>query len=218
MDVHKAMVKACVRMPGSGPERQQVVKTFGTTTRELLLLSDWLKAQGVTHVGMQSTGVFWKPVYYVLEGEFTVILVNPATIKNLGPKTDVRDARWIAQLSECDLLRGSFIPPESIRVLRSLTRYRKKIGQQRVQEVQRLQDVLEDAGIKLSTVASNILGVSGRAMIQALAQGKKDPEALAELARGSLRGKKEELRRALEGTLRQRRHSLRRRFWGIWII
>ena len=199
MDVHKAMVKACVRLPGSGPERQQVVKTFGTTTRDLLLLSDWLKALGVTHVAMESTGVYWKPVYYVLEGEFTILLVNPASIKNMGPKTDARDARWIAQLLECDLLRGSFIPPEPIRVLRSLTRYRKKITEQRVQEIQRLQDVLEDAGIKLSSVASNILGVSGRAMIEALAQGRQDPEALAGLARGSLRGKKQELRKALEG-------------------
>jgi transposase len=148
---------------------------------------------------MQSTGVYWKPVYYVLEGEFTILLVNPASIKNMGPKTDARDARWIAQLLECDLLRGSFIPPEPIRVLRSLTRYRKKITEQRVQEIQRLQDVLEDAGIKLSSVASNILGVSGRAMIEALAQGRQDPEALAGLARGSLRGKKQELRKALEG-------------------
>lgn len=199
MDVHRDTVKACVRMPGSGPERQQLVKTFGTTTRDLLLMSDWLKALRVTHVALESTGVFWKPVYYVLEGEFTVILVNPATIKNLGAKTDVRDARWIAQLLECDLLRGSFIPPEPIRTLRSLTRYRKKITEQRVQEIQRLQDVLQDAGIKLSSVASNVLGASGRAMIEALVQGRRDPEALAALARGSLRGKKEELRRALEG-------------------
>ena len=199
MDVHKDMIKACVRRPGSGPEREELVKTFGTITRELQRLREWLQALGVTHVAMESTGIYWKPVYYMLEGDFTILVVNPASIKNIGHKTDVRDARWIAQLLECDLLRGSYVPPRPIRSLRSLTRYRKKVMEQRVEEIQRLQAVLQDAGIMLGSVASTVRGASARAMIAALAAGKTDADELAELAVGSLRNKREELRFALEG-------------------
>lgn len=199
IDVHKQMVKACVRIPGSGPEREEIVKTFGTTTRELLRLSEWLKGLQITHVAMESTGVYWKPVYYILEGDFTVIVVNPASIKNVGHKTDVRDARWIAQLLECDLLRPSYIPPRPIRQLRSLTRYRRKMMEQRVEEIQRLDDVLQDAGVMLSSVASQMRGVTAQAMVAALAEGETDPDELAELAVGKLRAKKEELRQALNG-------------------
>jgi transposase len=199
MDVHKKMIKACVRIPGSGPEREAIVKTFGTTTRELIRMSEWLKALQVTHVAMESTGVYWKPVYYILEGDFRILVVNPATIKNVGHKTDVRDARWIAQLLECDLLRSSYIPPAPIRTLRSLTRYRRKIMEQRVEEIQRLHDLLQDAGVMLSSVAGQVRGVSAQAMITAMVEGQTDPDELAEMALGKLRAKKEELRQALNG-------------------
>jgi transposase len=184
---------------GRCPSSKEILKTFGTTTRELVRLSEWLTALGVTHVAMESTGVYWKPVHYILEGNFTILVVNPASIKNVGHKTDVRDARWIAQLLECDLLRGSYIPPPPIRMLRNLTRYRRKVMEQRVEEIQRLNDVLQDAGVMLSSVAGQVRGVSAQAMITAMAEGHTDPDELAEMALGKLRGKKEELRQALDG-------------------
>jgi transposase len=203
LDVHKATVAACARVPGPGGLRDQHVRTFGTTAGELLALRDWLEAYGVTHVAMESTGVYWKPVFYVLEAAFTCLVVNAAHIKQVpGRKTDVKDCMWIAQCLECGLLRGSFVPPAPIRELRDLTRYRKSLIQECTREANRLHKVLEDAGIKLASVASDILGVSGRAMLTALVEGTTDPEVLAELARGRLRKKLPALRTALAGRFR----------------
>ncbi len=203
LDVHQATVTACVRVPGAARERAQVIQTFGTTTPELLVLRDWLTAHRVTHVAMESTGVYWKPVYYALKDGFTLLLVNAAHMANLpGRKTDVADCAWIAQLLECGLLRGSFVPPPPIRELRDLTRYRKALLQDRTREANRLHQVLEDAGITLATVATDILGVSGRAMLTALVSGTTDAAVLADLARGKLRAKLPALRQALTGRFR----------------
>lgn len=203
LDVHQATVTVCVRLPGPSGTRAEVLQTFGTTTPALLTLRDWLGAHGVTHVAMESTGVYWKPVYYALEDACTVLLVNAAHMANVpGRKTDVADCAWIAQLLECGLLRGSFVPPPPIRELRDLTRYRKALLQDRTREANRLHKVLEDAGIKLATVASDVLGVSGRAMLTALVAGTTDPTVLADLARGKLRAKLPALRQALTGRFR----------------
>jgi transposase len=200
LDVHKASVAACVRVPDGAGGRAQHIRTFGTTTRELLALRDWLASYGVTVVGMESTGVFWKPVYYVLEDDLECWLLNAQHLRNVpGRKTDVKDAEWICQLVEHGLVRPSFVPPPQVRELRDLTRYRKALIQERTREGQRLSDVLEAAGIKLGSVASKVLGVSGRAMIDALVSGTHDPEVLAELARGRLRQKIPALRDALAG-------------------
>lgn len=203
LDVHKQTVAACVRVPGSKGIRAQHVRTFGTTAAELLALRDWLEAHGVTHVAMESTGVYWKPIYYVLEERFTCLLVNAAHVKQVpGRKTDIKDCEWIAQLLEHGLLRGSFVPPAPIRELRDLTRYRKVLIQDRTREANRLHKLLEDAGIKLASVATDVLGVSGRAMLDALVRGTTDPDVLAELARGKLRAKLPALRQALAGRFR----------------
>ncbi len=203
LDVHKVTVAACVRVPGPQGQRAQHVKTFGTTTAELCALRDWLATQGVTHVAMESTGVYWKPIYYLLEAQFTCLLVNAAHIKQVpGRKTDIQDCVWIAQLLEHGLLRGSFVPPAPIRDLRDLTRYRKALIQDRTREANRLHKVLQDAGIKLASVATDILGVSGRAILTALVQGTTDPAALAEWARGKLRRKLPALQQALAGRFR----------------
>lgn len=203
LDVHKDTVAACVRVPGPRRQRVQHIQTFGTTVTELLALRDWLEAHGVTHVAMESTGVYWKPVYYVLEERCTCLLVNAAHITQVpGRKTDVQDCAWIAQLLEHGLLRGSFVPPAPIRELRDLTRYRKVLIQERTREANRLHKVLQDAGVKLASVATDILGVSGRAMLEALVQGTTDPAVLADLARGRLRAKLPALREALAGRFR----------------
>ena len=203
LDVHKQTVAACVRVPGAQGRRTQEVRTFGTTTPDLLALQDWLAAHQVTHVAMESTGVFWKPVYYVLEARFTVLLVNAAHIKQVpGRKTDVRDCQWIAELLEHGLLRGSFVPPPVIRDLRELTRYRRTQIQERTRVANRLHKVLQDANVKLSNVTHHVLGVSGRAMLDALVAGTTDPDVLADLARGQLRKKLPALRQALTGRFR----------------
>jgi transposase len=203
LDVHQASVTACVRVPGGRDERLELNQQFGATTPDLLALADWLRGHGVTHVAMEGTGVYWKPVYYALEGEFELLLVNAAHVKQVpGRKTDTKDAAWLCQLLECGLLRASFVPPKPIRELRDLTRYRKTLIRDRASEANRLHKVLEDAGVKLSSVASNVLGVSGRLMLEALCQGTDDPAVLAELARGRLRSKLPALRRALEGRFR----------------
>jgi transposase len=200
LDVHKDTVVACVRVPGEGHTREARVAEFGTTTAELLGLRDWLTGHGVTVVGMESTGVFWKPVYYLLEDAVECWLLNARHLRSVpGRKTDVADAAWIAQLVEHGLVRPSFVPPKEIRELRDLTRYRKAQIQERAREAQRLDKVLQDAGIKLSSVASQILGASGRAMLGALVEGTTDPHALAELAKGTLRKKIPQLREALTG-------------------
>jgi len=203
LDVHRDTVASCVRVPGPNGKRQQEVRTFGTTAAELLALRDWLEAHGVTHVAMESTGVYWKPVFYVLEEAFTCLLVNAAHIKQVpGRKTDVKDCMWIAQCLECGLLRGSFVPPAPIRELRDLTRHRRVLIQERTRAANRLHKLLQDAGIKLASVATNILGVSGRAMLEALVHGTTDPQVLADLARGRLRKKLPALRQALAGRFR----------------
>lgn len=196
LDVHKTKVVACLITPGKGGKPQKEIRTFGTTTSELNLLSDWLSTAGCTHVAMESTGVYWKPVYYILEGNFELLVVNARDVKQVpGRKTDVSDAEWFAELLRHGLLKSSFIPPRPIRELRDLTRHRK------TRVINRIQKVLEDANIKLASVASNIMGASGRAILGALAQGANDPYALAELVKGSSRSKIGELEKALAGVV-----------------
>lgn len=202
LDIHKETVVVCIEIREGG-KLQKETRTFRTMTSDLLLLHDWLLANGISHVAMESTGVYWKPVYNLLEGSFTVLLVNAAHIKAVpGRKTDVKDCEWIADLLAHGLLKGSFIPPQDIRDLRDLTRYRKSLTDERVREVNRLQKLLETANIKLSSVASDVMGVSGRDMLEALIHGNTDPEVLAELARGKLRKKLPLLREALNGRFR----------------
>ncbi len=200
LDVHKAQVTACVRVEGRGRERAQQVAEFSTTVRGLLALRDWLKAHRVSQVAMEATGVYWKPVWAILEEDFDCLLVNARHVKQVpGRKTDVSDAAWLCQLLESGLLARSFIPPKPIRALRNLTRYRKTQIAERQREANRLHKLIEDTGIKLDCVASDILGVSGRAMLDALVKGTTDPEILAELAKGRLRAKIPALKEALEG-------------------
>jgi transposase len=203
LDVHKKKVVACVRTTDDSGSTQKKVKTFGTTTDELLVLSDWLRSYGVTHAAMESTGIFWKPIYAILEESFTLLVVNATHIKAVpGRKTDVKDCEWIADLLAHGLLKGGFIPPEPIRDLRDLTRYRTSLIEERTREVNRLHKLLETANIKLSSVASNIMGLSAQLMLKALLEGATSPDALADLARGRLRKKLPELRKALEGRFR----------------
>lgn len=200
LDVHKKTVVACIRRIEPDGTCRREVRTYRTVTAELIALADWLDAQGVSHVALESTGVYWKPVFHLLEGRFEVLLVNAHHIKNVpGRKTDVKDAEWIAQLLQHGLLRASFIPPPPIRELRDLTRQRTQLVRERAGVVHRIHKVLEDANIKLACVASDVLGASGRAMLAALIDGQDDPEALAELARGRLRAKRAELTPALQG-------------------
>jgi len=202
LDVHKNTVMACVRVPDGKGGRAQQVREFRTFTAGLRALRDWLAEQAVTQVAMEATGVYWKPVWHVLEDEpsWELLLANAQHVKNLpGRKTDVADAVWLTQLLECGLLRGSFIPPRPIQQLRDLTRYRKKLVEERVRETQRVQKLLEDAGIKLDSVISDVLGKSARAMLAALIGGQRDPSVLAELAQTRMRPKIADLRLALEG-------------------
>ena len=204
LDVHKATVVATVRTPAADGSRASRTETFGTMTADLIALRDWLHAHGVTHVALESTGVYWKPIYYVLEDAFELLLINMLELSHVpGRKTDVKDSEWLAQLLECGLLRASFVPPPPIRELRDITRYQVHQVRDRSREVNRLCKVLEDAGIKLTSVATDVLGVSGRAMVDALLAGTTDPTVLAELARGKLRKKLPELRRALHGRFRR---------------
>jgi len=202
LDVHKKSVTACRIVPdGDGWQRE--VRTVGTKTADLLELSDWLKKASITHVAMESTGVYWKPVFNILEGDFKVLVVNAKHIKHVpGRKTDVRDAEWIAELLQHGLLEASFIPDEPQRDLRELVRYRGHLIQERTREVNRVHKALEDANIKLSSVATDLMGVSGREMLRAIIAGKEDPAALADLAKGRLRNKIEELEKALTGHVR----------------
>src|SRR5215467_10742019 len=200
LDVHKKTVAACLRVPGSTGARSEDIRTFGTTTRELLQLADWLAAAGCTHVAMESTGVYWRPVYQILEGPLEILLVNAQHIKAVpGRKTDIKDCQWIARLLEHGLLRASFVPPAPVRELRELTRYRRQLIEERAREANRVQKVLETANIKLGDVATDVLGASGRAMLTALIAGERDAEKLAALAQGLLRKKEAQLREALVG-------------------
>jgi transposase len=201
IDIGKADVKVCVRTPGARRgTRHTEVRTFTTTTRGLLEARDWLVGQRVSRVGMESTGVYWKPVFFMLEDAVECWLLNAWHLKKVpGRKSDVSDAQWIAQLIECGLVRPSLVPPQPIRQLRDLTRYRATLIHERTREVQRLHAVLEDAGIKLDCVATDIMGVSGRSMIEALIGGQRDPVQLADLARTKLRIKIPALQEALTG-------------------
>ena len=209
LDVHKKSVAACLRAPGANGQRLQEIRTFGTTAAELLALRDWLVGHRVTHVAMESTGVYWKPVYAILEDQFDLTVGNARHIKNVpGRKTDVKDAEWIAELLQYGLLRGSFIPPQAQRELRDLTRHRTTLVQERARVSNRLQKVLEDTNIKLAAVATNVLGVSARAMLEALLAGTTDLTLLADLAQGKLREKRSQLEQALVGILRPHHHFL----------
>ncbi|MGH2841999.1 MAG: IS110 family transposase [Solirubrobacteraceae bacterium] len=199
LDVHNASVMACVRVPGEGG-REQHVEEFSTTTPSLLALHDWLAAYGVTQVTMEATGTYWKPVWAVLEDDFRCLLVNARAVKQVpGRKTDVKDAEWLCQLLEAGLLRACLVPPPPIRTLRNLTRYRKSQIRDRQREANRLHKVMQETGIKLDVVASDLLGKSGRDMLDALVQGTTDPVVLADLARGQLRKKIPALQQALQG-------------------
>jgi transposase len=190
LDVHKASVMACARVPGADGRREEHVAEFASTVQGLLTLADWLDAHAVTQVAMEATGVYWKPVWAVLEDRFACMLVNARHVKQVpGRKTDVLDAQWLCRLLEAGLLRPSLVPPKPIRTLRNLTRYRKSNIRDRQREANRLHKMLEDTGIKLDCVATDLLGKSGRAMLDALVSGTTDPQLLADLARGQLRRK-----------------------------
>lgn len=203
IDVHKKIIVVCL-MIGSPHEKPTVtIKTFSTMTRDLLACKDWLESEGCTHAALESTGVYWKPVFNILEDSMQIVLANARHIKNVpGRKTDVKDCEWIAQLLRHGLIKGSFIPPRPIRELRDLTRYRRKLIQQRSSELNRIQKFLEDANIKLSSVVTDINGVSAQDMIHHLIKQDMTPQEMADLAKGRLRTKITELEKALEGALR----------------
>ncbi|HEX2262938.1 MAG TPA: IS110 family transposase [Pseudonocardiaceae bacterium] len=202
LDIHKRSVVACLIVPGPAGTPHKEIRTFGTMTDDLLALADWLGEHAVTHVAMESTGVYWQPIYNLLEGSFALVLVNARHIKAVpGRKTDVRDCEWLADLLRHGLLRASFVPDRPQRELRELTRYRTSLIRERAAEVNRLQKTLEGANIKLASVATDIMGASGRAMLAALLAGTTDARTLAELAKGRLREKLPELERALTGQM-----------------
>jgi len=209
LDVHKEQVTATVRTPGERGGRREQTREFKTTVRGLLGLHDWLTGHGVTVVAMEATGVYWRPVWHVLEADFELMLCNAAHVKNVpGRKTDVADSQWLCRLLEFGLLKASFVPPKAVRELRELTRRRKTLVRERAREANRLHKTLEDTGIKLDCVASDILGVSGRLMLDALLAGQRDPDALAQLAKASLRTKIPALVEAFEGTRFSAQHAL----------
>jgi transposase len=202
LDVHKASITACVLIASCKAKKRYMLRC-GTMTRDLLALADWLREHGVTHVAMESTGIYWKPVWNVLEGQFELLLVNAQHIKAVpGRKTDLRDCEWLAELLQHGLVRSSFVPPTPVRDLRDLNRQRAILVQERATVSNRIEKLLEDANIKLASVASHVLGQSGRAMLHAMSTGEEDPNKLAEMARAKLRNKIPELRVALTGRLR----------------
>lgn len=200
MDVHSGSIQACVRRVRTARRINQDVRSFGTLTRDILALADWLVTEGVTHVTMESTGVYWKPIYNLWEGRFTILLVNAKHVKHVpGRKTDVQDCQWLAQLLQCGLLRGSFVPERPQRDLRDLTRQRAQLVHHRAAGANRMHQTLEDANIKVGLVASDVLGASGRAMLRALIADTQTPDQMADLARGRLRRKRPALQLALQG-------------------
>jgi transposase len=203
LDVHKRLVVACLLVPGTGSKPKRAVRCFGTMTADLLALADWLRVAGCTHVAMESTGIYWRPVFNVLEGLFEVLVVNAHHVKAVpGRKTDVADAEWIADLLRHGLLRGSFVPPAAQRDLRDVTRARSSLVEERGRVLNRLQKVLEAANLKLGAVATDLMGKSARAMLEALVAGETDPGRLAALAEGKLRAKRPQLEQALAGRVR----------------
>ena len=216
LDVHKESVSACVSVC-EGEEKRQVTRQFGTFTGDLLALADWLKEQGVAHVAMEATGVYWRPVWTVLEGQFEQMLVNPQHIKAVpGRKTDTRDCEWIADLLQHGLLKGSFVPPTPIQDLRDLTRYRAELRQSQNRVANRIQKFLEQANLKLSSVASDTLGLSGRRMLEAIIGGQDDPQRLARLAQGRLKRKIPQLEQALAGRVRDHHRFLLGEYLDEW--
>jgi transposase len=217
LDVHKASITACVFIQEGKGKPQKQMRRFGTVTAELYTLADWLQELQVTHVAMESTGVYWKPVWNVLEGRFTLVLANAQHVKNVpGRKTDAKDSDWIAELLQHGLLAGSFVPPMLIRDLRDLTRARASLSQESSRVSSRIQKLLEDANIKLASVASNTLGKSGLAMLDAMVGGESDADQLADLAVGQLRGKIPQLRLALQGLMREHHRFLLKRLLSQW--
>lgn len=203
LDVHKKVIVACLLLLESDGELRREIRKFGTMTDDLLALLDWLQQAGCTHVAMESTGVYWKPIYNILEGHLEVVVVNAQHLKGVpGRKTDVLDAEWLAECYQLGLLRASFIPPAPVRELRDLTRYRTSLIRERARTANRLQKVLEDANIKLAGVVTDIQGVSAWAMLQAIVAGTTDPVALADLAKGLLRKKRPQLLAALAGRVK----------------
>jgi transposase len=201
LDVHQANVVVCLLKGSLDRKPEKQIREFSTVLSDLLALADWLEQEGCTDIAMESTGVYWKPIYNVLEGTCTITVANAAHIKNIkGRKTDVKDAQWIAELHRCDLIRSSFIPPLEIRELRDFTRYRKKLKGYEASERNRILKVLEEANIKVSTFISDVFGKSGRLMLDALVNGEViDPSQVADLAKGRLRAKIPDLIRALNG-------------------
>ncbi len=201
LDVHKDVVVACMRVQRGGrPERE--LRRFSTMTKGLLELSEWLSSQQCTHVAMEATGVYWKPVWHVLEGSFELVLANAMHIRNVpGRKTDVNDATWIADLMAHGLIRASFVPPAPVQAMRDLTRTRKQLVREVAQHIQRIQKTLEDANVKLDSVLSDVVGMTGRAILDAIVEGKKDPEQLAALANVRVKAPPEQLREALEARM-----------------
>lgn len=209
LDVHKRIIVVCVLLVGDDWQVTKHVREFRTMTRDILELGDWLKQLDVTHVAMESTGVFWKPIYNLLDGSFEILLVNAQHIKNVpGRKTDVKDSEWIARCLQHGLLRASFVPKLAIRELRDLTRHRAQLASEKTREANRIHKILEDANIKLGSVATDIMGASGRDMIRHLIAGENDPAKLAELARRKLRGKIPDLKLALEGNMNDHRRFM----------
>lgn len=209
LDIHKKMVVACLLTLTESSQRQKEVRTFGTMTGDLLSLLDWLKEAGCTHVAFESTGVYWRPIFNLLEGEMTALLVNAQHIKAVpGRKTDVKDAEWIADLLQHGLLRPSFIPPAPQRELRELTRYRSSLAADRARVINRLQKVLEDTNLKLASVVTDVTGVSARAILRAYLRGQTDPQELAKLAVGRLKRKQDQLVQAMVGTVKDHHRFL----------
>ena len=216
IDVHQASLAVCVSIREEGRQEKHRLRC-GTKTAELLRLMDWLHEHRVTHVALEATGVYWKPVWHVLEGQFELLLANPTQVKALrGRKTDLKDGERIADFLQHGLLQGSFVPPREIQDLRDLTRSRTKLKQEQVRVGNRILKVLEDANLKLSTVMSDVMGISGREMLRAIIQGKSDPAELAQLARGKLRGKIPLLQQAARGSLREHHRFLLEQWMGIW--
>jgi transposase len=214
LDVHKDTVVACVRCVSEPQHRE--VRTFGTTTRELFALGDWLESHGCSHVAMEATGIYWKPIWHMLEGRFELVLANAQHIRNVpGRKTDVNDAMWIADLLAHGLIRGSFVPPARIQELRDLTRTRKQIVREMSQHTLRIQKTLEDANLKVGSVLSSVVGTSGRAMLTAIIGGEADPERLADLAVGTARRKRAELVEALRGRVTQHHRAMLKLHLGL---
>jgi transposase len=217
LDVHKKDVYGCVCVFDEKGKRHREIRRFGTVTRDLLELADWLKGHRITHVAMEATGVYWRPVWAVLEGQFELLLVNPQHVKALpGRKTDAKDCEWLAELLQHGLVRGSFVPPTDIQDLRDLTRYRVELTQAQSRVANRIQKVLEQANVKLSSVASDTLGVSGQLMIEAIIDGEDNPERLADLARRRLRQRIPDLQVALSGKVRDHHRFLLKEHLSEW--